>query len=97
MERRRYRRKQRIAAALRQDRVEASEELGQIGGKIPVNSIPALERRPTSTAPLVGSHSVSLWKSLYDTCKFAVNCHHSERMLEAPRNSTIVGPEAQGI
>ena len=97
MERRRYRRKQRIAAALRQDQVEASEELRQTGGKISINSIPAQERRPTSTAPLAGSHSVSFWRSLYDTCRFAVNCHQSERMLEAPRNSTVVGPEAQGI
>ena len=97
MERRRYRRKQRIAAALRQDQVEASEEPRQTGGKISVNSIPAQERRPTSTAPLAGSHSVSLWRSVYDTCKFAVNCHQSERIMEAPRNSTVVGPEAQGI
>ena len=97
MERRWYRRKQRIAAALRQDQVEASEELGQTGGKIFVNSIPAQERRPTPTAPLAGSHRISSWQSLYDTCRFAVNCHCSERIMEAPRNSTAVGPQAQGV
>ena len=97
MERRRYRCKQRIAAALRQDQVEASKELGQTGGKNSVNSIPAQERRPMPTAPLAGSHSISVWKSLYDTCRFAMNCHESERIMEAPRNSTTVGPQAQGI
>ena len=94
MERRRYRRKQQIAAALRQDQVEASEELGQTGGQTSVNSILAQERRPTSTAPPTGSHSVSAWKSLYDTCRFAVNCHLSERIQEAPRNSAAAGPQS---
>ena len=97
MERRQYRRKQKIAAALRQDQVEASEELGQNGGKIFVNSILAQERRRMPTAPLAGSHSISFWKSLYDTCRFAVNCHRSERIMEAPQNFTAVGPQAQGI
>ena len=97
MERRQYRCKKRIAAALRQDQVEASEELGQTGGKISVNSILAQERRPTTIAPLAGSHIISVWKSLYDTCRFAVNCHGSERIMESPQNSTAVGPQAQGI
>ena len=97
MERRRYRRKQRIAAALRQDQVEASEELGQTGGENSINSIPAQERRPMPTAPPSGSHSILSWKSLYNTFRFAVNCHGSERVMEAPRNSTAVGPQAQGI
>ena len=97
MERRRYRRKERIVAALRQNQVEASKELGQTDGKIFVNSIPAQERRPTPTALPAGSHSISYWKSLYNTCRFAVNCHGSERIMEAPRNSTTIGPQAQGI
>ena len=82
---------------MRQDQAEASKELGQSDGKIAVNSIPAQERRPTPIAPLAGSHSISFWKSLYDTCRFVVNCHRSERNMEAPRNSTAIGPQAQGI
>ena len=97
MERRRYRRRQNIAAALRLEQEEASEELGQTGGQTSVNSTSAQERRPTSTAPPTGSHSVSAWRSLYDTCRFAVNCNLSERIQEAPRNSAAAGPQAQGI
>ena len=26
-----------------------------------------------------------------------MNCHGSERIMEAPRNSTTAGPQAQGI
>ena len=61
--------------------IGSGRDLGQTGGKISVNSIPAQERRPKPTAPLASSHSISSWKSLYDTCKFAVNCHRSERIM----------------
>ena len=50
-----------------------------------------------TTALLAGSHSILSWKSLYDTCSFAVNCHRFERIMEAPWNSTATGPQAQGI
>ena len=71
MERRRYRRKKQIAAAMK-DQVEASQELDQTGGQEALKSTPVQERTPTITTPSAGNHSVPIIASLYDSCRSVI-------------------------
>ena len=96
MERRLYRRKRKIAAAMSMEQEEASEELGQTDGKVSSKSTSAQERMPTATAPPARIHSAAPWQSVYESCRFVHHCDQSER-TEATRITTAAGPQAQGI
>ena len=95
MERRRYRRKQRIRAAML-DQEDASKEQHQTGGKNAVKFTPVQERTPTMLAPTAGIHSVPMLGSLYESCRFVVNRNSSERTHEAALAPTAAGSVAQG-
>ena len=78
MERRRYRRKQRIRAAM-MDQEEASKEQHQTGGKLAVRFTLAQERTPTMLAPTTGIHSIPMLGSLYESYRFVAKNNLSER------------------
>ena len=88
MDRRRYRHKKKIVVALQLEQEEASKELGQIGGNIFVKSTLVLERMPTSKTPPIGIHSITPWRSLYESCRLVKHCDSSERTVEIAREST---------
>ena len=96
MERRLYRCKRKIAAAMSMEQEEASEELGQTGGKATLKSTLAQERIPTATTPPAWIHSAAPWQSVYESCRFVTACDSSER-TEAARITTAAGPQAQSI
>ena len=95
MERRRYRRKQFIRTAMMVQE-EASKEQHQTGGKSAVKFTPAQERTTTMRAPTTGIHSVPIFGSLHETCRFVVNIDLSERTQEAALVPTAVGSVTQG-
>ena len=95
MERRRYRRKKSIRAAMT-DQEDASKEQHQTGGKATVKSTPGQERTPTMLAPTTGIHSIPVFGSLYETCRFAVNTDLSERTQGAALVPTAAGSVTQG-
>ena len=94
MERRRYRRKKQIAAAMK-DQVEASQEMDQTGGQEALKSTPGQERTPTITSPSAGNHSVPIIASLYDYCRFENQKNLSSR-TEATPGPTAAGSQTQG-
>ena len=94
MERRRYWRKQRIRAAM-MDQEEASKEQHQTGGKSAVRFTPAQERTPTMLAPTTGIHSVPIFGSLYESCRFVAMNDLSERTQEAALVPAAVGSVTQ--
>ena len=96
MERRRYRRKQLIRTAMMMVQEEASKEQHQTGGKSAVKFTPAQERTPTMRAPTTGIHSVPIFGSLHETCRFAVKHDLSERTQEAALVPAAVGSVTQG-
>ena len=96
MERRRYRRKQNIRIAMLMDQEEASKEQHQTGGKTAVKFTPAQERTPTVRAPTTGIHSVPMFGSLHESCRFAVKSDLSERTQEAALVPTVAGSITQG-
>ena len=77
MERRWYWRKQSIRAAMT-DQEEASKEQHQTGGQMAVKFTPAPGRTPTMRAPTASIHSVPVFGSLYETCRFVDNSNSSE-------------------
>ena len=95
MERRRYRHKQRIQTAM-MVQAEASKEQHQIGGKSAVKFTPAQERTPTMRAPTTSIHSIPIFGSLYEACRFAVKNDMSERTQEAALVPAAVGSVTQG-
>ena len=82
MERRRYRRKQKIRAAMMVQE-ETSKEQHQTGGKNSVKSTSAQERTPTMTAPATGTHNIPFLASLYESCRFSKSVNPSKRTKEA--------------
>ena len=90
MERRRYRRKQLIRTTM-MDQEEASKEQHQTGGKSTIKFSPAQERTPTMRAPTTGVHSIPIFGSLYESCRFAVKNDLSERTQEAALVPAAVG------
>ena len=95
MERRRYRRKKCIRTAM-MDQKEASKEQHQTGGKSAVRFTPAQERTPMMLAPTTGIHSVPIFGSLYESCRFVVKKNLSERAQEAALVPAAVGSVTQG-
>ena len=95
MERRRYRCKQLIRTAM-MVKEEASKEQHQTGGKSAVKFTPAQERTPTMRAPTTGIHSVPIFGSLHESCRFAVKSDMSERTQEAALVPTAAGSVTQG-
>ena len=82
MERCRYRRKQLIRTAM-MEQEEASKEQHQTGGKSTVKFTPAQGRTLTMLAPTTSIHSVPIFGSLHESCRFVVNHNVSERTQEA--------------
>ena len=78
------------------DQEEASKELHQTGGKDSVKSTPMQERTPTVTTLPTGIHSVPLFASLHETCRFATTVNQSERTLEATLVPVAAGSVTQG-
>ena len=95
MERCRYRRKQRIRTTLMVQE-EASKEQHHTGGKTAVKFTPAQERAPTVRAPTTGIHSVPMFGSLHESCRFAMKSDLSERTQEAALVPTVAGSVTQG-
>ena len=95
MERRRYRRKQRIRTAMRV-KEEASKEQHQTGGKSAVKFTPAQERTPTMRAATTGIHSIPIFGSLHESCRFAMKHDMSERTQEAALVPSAAGSVTQG-
>ena len=75
---------------------DASKEQHQTGGKSSVKFTPAQERTPTMLAPTTGIHSIPIFGSLYESCRFAVNTVRSERTQEAALIPAAVGSVTQG-
>ena len=95
MERRRYRCKQRIRTAM-MDKEDASKEQHQTGGNSAVRFTPTQERTPTMLAPTTGIHSVPIFGSLYESCRFVAKNDLFERTQEAALAPVAVGSVTQG-
>ena len=90
MERRRYRHKQKIQAAMIVQE-EALKERHQTGGKNSVKSTSIQERTPTMTAPPTGTHNIPLLASLYESCRSIRKVNLSRRTKEATLIPTVAG------
>ena len=78
------------------DQEEASEELHQTGGKDSVKPTPMPETTPTVTTLPAGIHSLPLFASLHETCRFANAVNQSETTLEAALVPATAGSVTQG-
>ena len=78
------------------DQEEASKEQHQTGGKSAVKFTPAQGRTPTMLAPTTGIHSVPIFGSLHESCRFVVNNDLFERTQEAALVLAAAGSVTQG-
>ena len=78
------------------DQEEASKEQHQTGVKSAVKFTPAQERTPTMRAPTTGIHSIPIFGSLHESCRFAVKNDMSERTQEAALVPVAAGFVTQG-
>ena len=78
------------------DQEEASKGQHQTGGKATVRFTPAQERTPMMLALTTGIHSVPIFGSLYESCRFVVNNDLSERTQEAALVPAAAGSATQG-
>ena len=75
---------------------EASKGQHQIGGKSVVRFTPVQERTPTMLAPTIGIHSIPIFGSLCESCRFVVNNELSKRTQEAALVPAVAGSITQG-